>query len=165
MHWLEPAPSRSGREYNVHSHQIATGHPFAATYEEFRAVQKTFRNFVDWLKNIRSERLERIKAISEAGLIRGVPNPPNQLYQAGDDYGGDGKTTGNTQQMSNFSFDGANDRSMEGTSSMPPPSNPPSEGPQGRRRRSRTSSNMSSRNNQRSSNLADEEGPTSKRRA
>ncbi|KAI9788758.1 MAG: hypothetical protein M1816_006615 [Peltula sp. TS41687] len=211
VHWIEPAPVRSGRQFNVHSHRIATGHPFAATYEEFQAVQKKFRNFVDWLKGIRTERLERIKAISEAGPGPNSgpdpgpgsgPNPgpglgpvrrPTQTHQAvddGDDGGNDEEEeeTGNTQPMSHFSLDGANDdqRMMQGSAgSMPPPppllqsDGPPQGGGGGQRRRSRQAASSSTvASSQQSQNqgsgravaageeeVEEEEQPAAKRRA
>lgn len=54
------------RKYDVHCQRIATGCPYATSLEQFQRDRATFRNFVDWLKQLRTERLERLRR-TEAG--------------------------------------------------------------------------------------------------
>lgn len=64
LHWLEPtADEEEEHEFDVHSFQIANGIAFAATLEEFQHTMRVFRNFFDWLKELRTKRFAAIQAL------------------------------------------------------------------------------------------------------
>lgn len=66
VHWLDESSTSTERKYDMFSLRIGTGYAFAVDLAEFRATYKKFANFLDWLFEIRDERLRHIMNLPDS---------------------------------------------------------------------------------------------------
>ena len=83
VHWLDNSITSDERKYDMFSVRVATGHPFAIDLAEFQATYKKFANFLDWLLEVRNERLQRIMSMPR--LEPRAITRPQPEFEASDD--------------------------------------------------------------------------------
>lgn len=90
VHWLGPSVTSGQRKYDVFSMRVATGHPFAIDLPEFQDCYRKFANFLDWLQEVREERLKAILALpviepKEIALVEPPDEPSEDEDEEGED--------------------------------------------------------------------------------